>query len=136
MPELRQPLKPGVTGIRQGLRSCSCCTAILPADEPVCPRCSTKGYVRRRNSLQWTLALLVTSIMLYLPANILPIMVTDLLGSKMPSTILAGVILLWSEGSYPVAAVIFLKPYYGANVKDDRHRVAVLGCQRAWQARQ
>lgn len=106
MPELRQPLKPGVTGIRQGLRSCSCCTAILPADEPVCPRCSTKGYVRRRNSLQWTLALLVTSIMLYLPANILPIMVTDLLGSKMPSTILAGVILLWSEGSYPVAAVI------------------------------
>ena len=81
MPELRQPLKPG---------------------------CSTKGYVRRRNSLQWTLALLVTSIMLYLPANILPIMVTDLLGSKMPSTILAGVILLWSEGSYPVAAVIFL----------------------------
>ncbi|NAF99007.1 PqiA/YebS family transporter subunit, partial [Escherichia coli] len=108
MPELRQPLKPGVTGIRQGLRSCSCCTAILPADEPVCPRCGTKGYVRRRNSLQWTLALLVTSIMLYLPANILPIMVTDLLGSKMPSTILAGVILLWSEGSYPVAAVIFL----------------------------
>lgn len=108
MPELRQPLKPGVTGIRQGLRSCSCCTAILPADEPVCPRCSTKGYVRRRNSQQWTLALLVTSIMLYLPANILPIMVTDLLGSKMPSTILAGVILLWSEGSYPVAAVIFL----------------------------
>ena len=108
MPALRQPLKPGVTGIRQGLRSCSCCTAILPADEPVCPRCGTKGYVRRRNSLQWTLALLVTSIMLYLPANILPIMVTDLLGSKMPSTILAGVILLWSEGSYPVAAVIFL----------------------------
>lgn len=46
--------------------------------------------------------------MLYLPANILPIMITDLLGSKMPSTILAGVILLWSEGSYPVAAVIFL----------------------------
>ncbi len=108
MPELRQPLKPGVTGIRQGLRSCSCCTAILPAGDPVCPRCGTKGYVRRRNSLQWTLALLVTSIMLYLPANILPIMVTDLLGSKMPSTILAGVILLWSEGSYPVAAVIFL----------------------------
>ena len=28
----------------------------------------------------------ITSIMLYLPANILPIMVTDLLGSKMPST--------------------------------------------------
>ncbi len=49
-----------------------------------------KGTFGVENSLQWTLALLVTSIMLYLPANILPIMVTDLLGSKMPSTILAG----------------------------------------------
>ena len=95
-----------------------------------------KGYVRRRNSLQWTLALLVTSIMLYLPANILPIMVTDLLGPEDAVDDLAGVILLWSEGSYPVAAGDLSGQYYGANVKDDRHRVAVLGCQRAWQARQ
>lgn len=35
-------------------------------------------------------------------------MITDLLGDKMPSTIIAGVILLWSEGSYPVAMVIFI----------------------------
>ena len=102
------PLRVGVPGIHQGLRSCPCCTAIVAVDEPVCPRCHTKGYVRRRNSLQWTMALLVTSILLYLPANILPIMITDLLGDQMPSTILAGVILLWSEGSYPVALVIFI----------------------------
>ncbi len=102
------PLRVGVSGIHQGLRSCPCCTAIVAADEPVCPRCHTKGYVRRRNSLQWTMALLVTSILLYLPANILPIMITDLLGDQMPSTIIAGVIFLWSEGSYPVALVIFI----------------------------
>ncbi|MGL4204164.1 MAG: PqiA/YebS family transporter subunit, partial [Enterobacter roggenkampii] len=103
-----QTVKVGVPGIRQGLRSCPCCTAVLPADLDVCPRCETKGHVRRKNSLQWTMALLVTSVMLYLPANILPIMITDLLGDKMPSTILAGVILLWGEGSYPVAGVIFI----------------------------
>jgi paraquat-inducible protein A len=97
-PTLAQTVKVGVPGIRQGLRSCPCCTAVLPADLDVCPRCETKGHVRRKNSLQWTMALLVTSIMLYLPANILPIMITDLLGDKMPSTILAGVILLWGEG--------------------------------------
>ncbi|MGU3522261.1 membrane integrity-associated transporter subunit PqiA [Enterobacteriaceae bacterium C23F] len=108
MPEIQQPLKVGVTGIRQGLRSCPCCTAILPADQPVCPRCETKGFVRRKHSLQWTLALLMTSIILYLPANIMPIMITDLLGEKLPSTIIAGVVLLWSEGSYPVAMVIFI----------------------------
>jgi paraquat-inducible protein A len=108
MPTLSQPLKPGNTGLRQGLRSCSCCTAILPADKLECPRCHSKGHARRKNSLQWTMALLVTSILLYVPANILPIMITDLLGDKMPSTIIAGVILLWSEGSYPVAMVIFI----------------------------
>lgn len=108
MPALTQPLEVGRTGIHQGLRSCACCTAIVPADERVCPRCHVKGYVRRHNSLQWTVALLITSIILYLPANLLPIMITDLLGDKMPSTILAGVVLLWSEGSYPVAMVIFI----------------------------
>ncbi|PLN02601.1 paraquat-inducible protein A, partial [Klebsiella pneumoniae] len=108
MPAITQPLKVGVTGIRQGLRSCACCTAVLPVDQTVCPRCNSKGTARRKNSLQWTLALLVTSFILYLPANIMPIMITDLLGDKMPSTIMAGVILLWSEGSYPVALVIFI----------------------------
>lgn len=107
-PQPEQPLKVGVTGIRQGLRSCPCCTAIVAIDNPVCPRCHTRGYARRRHSIQWTLALLFTAMMLYLPANILPIMVTDLLGDRMPSTILAGVILLWSDGSYPVALVIFV----------------------------
>ncbi|WP_312688648.1 membrane integrity-associated transporter subunit PqiA [Kosakonia sp.] len=107
-PVVQQTLHVGVPGIRQGLRSCPCCTAIVAADDPVCPRCHTRGRVRRKNSLQWTMALLATAVLLYLPANILPIMVTDLLGDRMPSTILAGVILLWSEGSYPVALVIFI----------------------------
>ncbi|MCT9843113.1 membrane integrity-associated transporter subunit PqiA [Leclercia adecarboxylata ATCC 23216 = NBRC 102595] len=107
-PVLSQKLKVGVPGIHQNLRLCSCCTAILPVDQEVCPRCESKGHVRRKNSLQWTMALLITSIMLYLPANILPIMITNLLGDEMPSTIMAGVVLLWGEGSYPVALVIFI----------------------------
>ncbi|XNM61112.1 paraquat-inducible protein A [Escherichia coli] len=54
----------------------------------------------------------------------------------MPLMILAGVILLWSEGLDPVAAGDFLASIMVPNVNNDRHRVAVLGCQRAWQARQ
>lgn len=108
MPAVEQPLKVGVAGIHQGLRSCRCCTAILPQAQLVCPRCETQGHIRRKHSLQWTLALLFTSVMLYLPANILPIMITEMLGSKYPSTILAGVILLWGEGAWPVAMVIFI----------------------------
>lgn len=107
-PRLTQPMEVGRTGLRQGLRSCQCCTAILPADLTECPRCHSRGYVRRRHSLQWTLALLLTSILLYIPANLMPIMVTEALGNKLTSTIMAGVILLWGEGSYPVAMVIFI----------------------------
>lgn len=107
LPLFKTPVA-GIGGLAQGMRSCSCCTAILPAEQSVCPRCLTHGAPRKRQSLQWTLALLVTSLMLYIPANILPIMVTDALGSKMPSNIMAGVVLLWSDGSYPIALVIFI----------------------------
>lgn len=107
-PQLTQPLRVGESGINQGLRSCHCCMAILPVDQLICSRCETKGYARRKNSVQWTMALLVTSILLYIPANLLPIMITQVLGTPMPSTIMAGVVLLWGEGSYPVAMVILI----------------------------
>jgi paraquat-inducible protein A len=107
-PRPTQSLRIGESGLSQGLRSCHCCMAILPVDQLVCSRCEMKGYARRKNSVQWTMALLVTSILLYIPANLLPIMITQVLGTPMPSTIMAGVILLWSEGSYPVAMVILI----------------------------
>lgn len=59
-------------------------------------------------SIQTTWALLFTSVLLYIPANILPIMHTSVLGSDGSSTILGGVILLWKMGSYPIAIVIFI----------------------------
>lgn len=101
-------LQPGHSGLVQGIRGCTCCTLILPAALEQCPRCHTREQARRRNSLQWTMALLITSIMLYIPANLLPMMVTETLGSRLNSTIMAGVILLWDDGSYPVALVIFI----------------------------
>lgn len=107
-PRITRPLRVGESGLSQGLRSCHCCMAILPVEQKECSRCKTSGYARRKNSLQWTMALLVTSIFLYIPANLLPIMITQVLGSPMPSTIMAGVVLLWSEGSYPVAMVILI----------------------------
>ncbi|MGJ0192483.1 membrane integrity-associated transporter subunit PqiA [Pantoea sp. RRHST58] len=108
MPPLPHAPEKGVSGLEQGMRSCPCCTAILAADQPDCPRCGVIAAPRRKHSLQWTLALLFTSLMIYIPANLLPIMVTETLGTPYPSNIMAGVILLWSDGSYPVALVIFI----------------------------
>lgn len=58
-------------------------------------------------SIQRTWALLITALVLYIPANVLPIMSTELFGNAEPSTIMGGVISLWRSGSYPVALVIF-----------------------------
>jgi paraquat-inducible protein A len=59
-------------------------------------------------SIQTTWALLVTSMVLYLPANLLPVMTTDSFGKSEPNTIIGGVISLWNSGSIPVALVIFV----------------------------
>ena len=65
-------------------------------------------HLRKSDSIQRTLALLVTASVLYIPANVYPIMFTDQLGSTEASTILGGVVLLIKLGSIPVAAVIFI----------------------------
>ncbi|MBM6551576.1 paraquat-inducible protein A [Marinomonas ostreistagni] len=64
--------------------------------------------IRAQQRLQWTWALLLTSVLLYLPANLLPIMTTQFLGDAEPSTIVAGVITMWQNGSYFIAMVIFI----------------------------
>ncbi|WP_188294517.1 paraquat-inducible protein A, partial [Salmonella enterica] len=107
-PALARPLPREFPVLRHSLLFCACFRAFLPGEILVCPLSHTKVFFRHKNSLQGPLAFFFPSIMFFLPANILPFMITGFLGSRMPSAILAGVILLWSEGSYPVAAVIFL----------------------------
>jgi paraquat-inducible protein A len=64
--------------------------------------------INKSQSVQTTWALLMTSILFYIPANLLPIMHTSVLGSPEPSTIFGGVVLLWKMGSYPIAIIIFI----------------------------
>jgi paraquat-inducible protein A len=59
-------------------------------------------------SIQRTWALLLTAALLYIPANMLPIMHTELFGTETPNTIIGGVISLWESGSYPIAIIILL----------------------------
>jgi len=73
-----------------------------------CGFCGAKIHYRGKNALQNTIALLITSIILYIPANVYPIMNTTYIGEKTPSTIIGGVITLWEHGSYPIAIIIFI----------------------------
>ena len=96
------------TAAEKGLASCHLCWKLAPADLHHCPRCNSALHLRKSDSIQRTLALLVTACLLYIPANLFPIMYTDQLGTTEASTILGGVILLIDLGSAPIAAVIFI----------------------------
>lgn len=77
-------------------------------DEQTCTRCGALVHARRPNSLMRTWALLITAAILYIPANLLPIMTVNSLGQGAPSTIMAGVIELVQQGMFPIAAVVFI----------------------------
>jgi paraquat-inducible protein A len=77
-------------------------------NEQVCTRCGALVHARRPNSVVRTWALLITAAILYIPANVLPIMTVSSLGQGDPSTIMSGVIQLVQHGMIPIAAVVFI----------------------------
>lgn len=73
-----------------------------------CTRCGANVHARRPNSILRTWALLITATILYIPANVLPIMTVSSLGQGSPDTIMSGVISLMQHGMLPIAAVVFV----------------------------
>lgn len=96
------------TAAARNLAACHLCCKLAPAELSHCPRCHSALHLRKPDSIQRTLALLVTACLLYIPANLYPIMITEQLGSSEGSTILGGVILLMHHDAILVALVIFL----------------------------
>lgn len=96
------------TASARGLASCHLCLKLVDKKLLDCPRCGTAIHLRKADSVQRTVALLITASILYIPANLLPIMITDQLGRSIESTILGGVVLLIELGSIPIAVVIFI----------------------------
>jgi paraquat-inducible protein A len=89
-------------------QSCHVCTDVYAITKKTCNTCGSKLHSRIKNSMQKTWALLITSVILFIPANMLPIMVTTSLGEVKVNTVVGGVIVLWESGSYPIAVIIFV----------------------------
>jgi len=96
------------TARSQHLESCLFCGALMHKNEKNCPRCHHVIHKKQQNSLSITCALLCAASILYIPANIYPIMITTFLGQSEPSTIISGIVLLWGMHSYPVALIILI----------------------------
>lgn len=95
-----------------GLASCHICRQVLrlppvPATGLKCPRCGGTVHSRIPHSLARTWALLLAAMILYIPANVYPIMQNTYLGAETSNTILSGVALFLKEGDWLLAAVIF-----------------------------
>ncbi len=58
--------------------------------------------------LQLAQALVITGIILYVPANILPVMTMTVVGDVEPLTVMGGVQELYDSGLWPIAAIVFL----------------------------
>ncbi len=95
-----------------GLLSCGACGQLCrPLDPPAplrCPRCGAPVHLRRPDSIQRTWAYLVSAFILYIPANLLPIMETRSLLGVQRDTIMSGVLFLWASGSWMIATVVFV----------------------------
>lgn len=111
-----EPLAPegthtGQTASSQHLTGCKTCGLLqrLPEDgRSYCERCGEILHQRSPHSMQRTWALLIAASVLYIPANIYPIMFSTRFGQTQPKTIIGGVVDMINAGSWPIALVIFI----------------------------
>lgn len=72
-----------------------------------CPRCGYEMVVHRSHMRRRSLALVLTALILFVPANFLPIMSLNVLGQNAVDTVWSGVLGLYESGMQGVALVVF-----------------------------
>jgi len=110
-PETPEDIRCGMNAAAQQVTGCPTCGLInhlSPHHPSSCIRCGTVLHARKPHSLQYTWALLLTAMILYIPANAYPMMITTSLGQSHAATIIGGMMALWQHGSQPIAVVIFV----------------------------
>lgn len=93
-----------------GLIGCHICGQIAHAEDSAdqgCPRCGTALHRRLPGGYGRCWALLLSAMMMYVPANVLPIMRTTSPGSAEDNTIMSGVKELLANGSWDLALLVF-----------------------------
>jgi paraquat-inducible protein A len=101
-----------VTAAQQGLLACHACGLLARPNRNAlhawCPRCGAALHLRKPDSISRTWAFLIASVILYVPANVLPVMETRSLFGAQKDTIMSGVVYLWVSGSWPLALIVFI----------------------------
>jgi paraquat-inducible protein A len=74
----------------------------------LCVRCGSAIERRSRGSLQLTAAFSLAALLLYVPANLFPILRLSLYGATQDSTVWQGCVRFWQAGDFVIAAIVFL----------------------------
>jgi paraquat-inducible protein A len=81
---------------------------LVPGSRAVCPRCGSKISERKPNSLHRTAAFSLAALVLYVPANIYPILRMEFYGAYSESTVWDGCVKLFQDGMWFIAVIVFL----------------------------
>jgi paraquat-inducible protein A len=98
------------SALQQGFIRCHDCGCLVKQAEQLlfCPRCDSHLHARLPDSLQRTTALLLSGFLLYIPANIYPIMTVSRFGVGEPHTIAGGIIELIHSNMIPIALLVLV----------------------------
>ncbi|MBL0717104.1 MAG: paraquat-inducible protein A [Desulfosarcina sp.] len=97
-----------------GLTACSGCDLLLKqidvkhGESAFCPGCGKNIYTPKKNSIDKTLALSLTALILFLPAVFMPLMTFDSMGFKKSGSILDGIIRFYDHGYLLVSMIVLL----------------------------
>lgn len=98
----------GALGTTLRRMGCDTCGLVSRAFEgAACPRCGFTLRDRKPNSLARTWAFGIAALILYIPANVYPVLTVIRLGSGQTSTILGGAQELLEMGEWPLALLVF-----------------------------
>ncbi len=101
------------TAAQASLVNCQACHLLsrvtrLPANSrAICPQCGARLHLRKPDSLSRTWALVLAAFILYIPANVLPVMTVISFGKGEPDTILSGVKAFIESEMWALAALVF-----------------------------
>jgi paraquat-inducible protein A len=82
--------------------------AVRPGQKVLCPRCGAALYRCRRDPVNRGLALSLSALILYVPANFMPIMTLDMLGLQNADTMYKGTMQLYQQGYWWMALLVFI----------------------------
>lgn len=92
--------------------TCLACGYVQPFSEgtrrPACARCRAPLRLRKTDTTGRVWAFLIAATILYIPANILPVMNVRLPTGSSSHTILGGVVELWRLGSWDLSIIVFI----------------------------